>query len=168
MVDENNVNESHPKPGDIDIANPQETGSPKPDDKGDEEANQITNKLDNYTPISKSKEATKNFWELIVEATNNMNWKLEELNRRSAQGLLFKNNKYKTAKYLLITHSDIDVSYPLIRDPEGITDQDRLNFMLNIWTKVKSTSKGLNKLAKPDSFIPKSPRVMSMFKHLNK
>ena len=69
MVDENKVNKSHP--------NSPETGCPKPDDKGDDEASQITKNLTNLTSVTKTKEATKNFWDLIVEVTNDMNWEVE-------------------------------------------------------------------------------------------
>ena len=71
--------------------------------------------------ISKKKEATKDFWDLMVETANNMNWEVKELNQRCAQGSLLRNNKCKTVKDLLITYCNIDMSYPIIGDPEGVT-----------------------------------------------
>ena len=65
-----------------------------------------------------------------------MIWEVEDLEQRFTQGSLLKNNKCRSAKDLLIAHSDINMAYPVTGDPVGIANQDQLMFVINIGIKI--------------------------------
>ena len=85
-----------------------------------------------------------------------MKWSYEELDRRCAKNTLFKNNACRLAKNIFPEHKDIQMGYPKIYNPEGITNEEELTFAIKLGYKVKYTAKRhSSKLTSKTGTLPK-------------